>query len=704
MSLLLIAMALGQTNPGPLDAFRANLAATRVKVRFECLFYDRIDYSSISRQLEQFSPGPGPASEPSYIAQGRWDFDGSCEHYVIRITGGSKHDPNGRTGPLPAFELIWDDNTYAYHYLMPGESALHLETKIVRPPLFALGPFTWKRRYRFDREHDAEHSNAEVEHKIGERGGRRLEIEIYRMKREGSQLRKEVAYDPEIGYIPRYLRTISFGMEKGRGPASVLELYVTDAQLSGTGGFVPTKWYLVAYHVSDFASKYPGYNDETRLTPSDTPQLTHLRVLKMEGQEGPVKLDEMEGVKQIMAPGGGFGSKDGLPPMSVSELKRLLGKKSISSNKPALSNIDYAELHEFDRPKARTPWLSYILGGLVVIASLWCLRAWRGGRAALVVFWALAITGCAQPAIPRVTAAFSPSCLIYDAAQPSLQIGLVVNNAGNRPLRIFSVDAGCSCRQVEKAQLPASLRPGEKLELSMSLSGQLPYNLHPYILTFHTDLGQLATQATLLALPDHRLSPQSVTMQGLYEGTTETEDSFEVIHRAIYDPSASRPGTELNFPPEFIAQKTATHTGRVADAPDYAFEDTTYRLTLNDRTLGLHRADILLRGADGRRIITTPIVWQRLPFLSSTPSRVALATQPVRTFLRCPDEDVELVRVLSAPKGVKAVLGSPREVVISPGENAPEVIDGVVEVETTAKGRSPLRIAVVRYAPLASRR
>jgi hypothetical protein len=135
------------------------------------------------------------------------------------------------------------------------------------------------------------------------------------------------------------------------------------------------------------------------------------------------------------------------------------------------------------------------------------------------------------------------------------------------------------------------------------------------VLRFHTDLGQLATPATLWALADHRLSPQSVTMQGLDEGATETEDSFEVIHRALYDPSASRPGTELDFPPKFIT-----------------------------------------------------------------------------------DEDVELVRVLTAPEGVKAVLGSPREVVIAPAENAPEVIDGVVEVETTAKGailvadrRRPLR-------------
>ncbi len=64
---------------------------------------------------------------------------------------------------------------------------------------------------------------------------------------------------------------------------------------------------------------------------------------------------------------------------------------------------------------------------------------------------------------------------------------------------------------------------------------------------------------------------------------------------------------------------------------------------------------------------------------------------------------MELVKVLSSPKGVKAVVSSAREVTVSPEPDAPSVVDSAVEVETTAVGRPALKIHVVRYAPVASR-
>ncbi|MFI5456704.1 MAG: hypothetical protein ACHRXM_14750 [Isosphaerales bacterium] len=704
MLIIIMITSFAQVKPGPIDAFRSNLAASRVRVRFECNFYDRIDISTLFQRFEKFAPGPGPADEPSHIVQGRWDFDGSCEHYVLRITGGAQRDPNGRTGPIPACELIWDGETYAYHYLAPGESVLHVETKIVRPPLGVVGPFTPKRRYRLDRELDTDYANAQIEHKTAERAGRKLEVEIYKKSRPEHQQRQEIAYDPAIGYLPRFVRSIAYGTENGRSTASFREMYLIGARQCAAGGFVPTEWYVVGGHIFDFESKYPGYSDETRLTSSDAPHLVHFKVVKMEDQRGPVVLDEMEGVTQIWAPGGLYGSKGDLPHLSLAEMKKVLGKRMVPSNRPVLSNIDYAELHEFDQTPRGTPWLVSLVCGIVVVALLWGVRTWRRRGALLLLGLAFVIAGCGHHSVPLLTAGLSPARLIYDASKPALQTTLVVNNAGNRTLQLFGVDAGCSCRQIDKSQLPATLRPGQNLKLSVSLGGALAYDPQNYIFTFQTDHGQLAAPVTQFALPDHRLSPQSVTMNGLYEEEEGNEDAFELVHREIYDPAGLRATAQLVFPPEFLAEKAEAHGGRVANAPDYAFEDTTYRLTLNDRTLGLHRADVLLRGRDGRRIADTPIVWERLPFLSSIHSRVTLSARPTRTFLRCPDEGVELLRVLSAPQRVTAVLSSPREVVISLKDNAPGIIDGYIEVETTAKGRAPLRIPVVRYAPLATQR
>ncbi len=98
------------------------------------------------------------------------------------------------------------------------------------------------------------------------------------------------------------------------------------------------------------------------------------------------------------------------------------------------------------------------------------------------------------------------------------------------------------------------------------------------------------------------------------------------------------------------------------------------------------------------------MVWQRVPYLSSTPAKINLGSRPIRAFLRCPDEAVELTRVLSAPRGIKAVVSSTREVTVAADGDAPEIMSGSVEIGTTAQNRPPLRIPVVRYAPSAHRK
>ncbi len=135
----------------------------------------------------------------------------------------------------------------------------------------------------------------------------------------------------------------------------------------------------------------------------------------------------------------------------------------------------------------------------------------------------------------------------------------------------------------------------------------------------------------------------------------------------------------------------------------FKFVDSTYHFTITDTSYGLQKREINLRSPDGSAVVSEPVVWNRLPFLSSVPSKATLGVQPARVFLRCPDQSVELSRVLSAPDGIKAVVSSPRELTVMLSENAPSVINGIVEVATTAKERPPLRVPVLRYAPVAQR-
>ena len=126
--------------------------------------------------------------------------------------------------------------------------------------------------------------------------------------------------------------------------------------------------------------------------------------------------------------------------------------------------------------------------------------------------------------------------------------------------------------------------------------------------------------------------------------------------------------------------------------------DTTYRLTLKEKTLGLKKVVIGLKAADGERLLELPVVWNRVPFLSSSPARAFVGPYAVRVFLRCPDESVELTRVLSAPAGIKAVVSSTREVTVVCSAEAAAVVDGEIKVATTAESYPPLRIPVARFS------
>ena len=83
---------------------------------------------------------------------------------------------------------------------------------------------------------------------------------------------------------------------------------------------------------------------------------------------------------------------------------------------------------------------------------------------------------------------------------------------------------------------------------------------------------------------------------------------------------------------------------------------------------------------------------------SSRPSRIESFWGHARCRVSCcPDQGVELTKVLSEPGGVKAVVSSTREVTVMPGEHGPGIVSGTIEVGPTAVGRAPLRIPVVRY-------
>jgi len=703
---MLIALALAtltQPKAGPLDAYRVNWAAIKAAEDFDCRFWYNIDPRGV-RHVLAFEPGPGPAPEPGYIAHGRWEFDGSCERYLIRLTGGTMFRPDATTGPLVPVEGLGDDETFAFHYLQDNPASLMVSSPPNQFPLPLVGPLTWNSFYRIDRDLQANYAGKAKSARPGLRGGRPTEDEVYERTQADSIIRREIAYDPGLGYLPRFCRSIAYDTDRGRSPASVIECYVLDAKPCRAGGFVPTEWYLISYHVDNFATKYPDYNETTAIEPPPNCTIIQYRATSFEEKTDQAKLMEMACINMILAPGGPIGFQGGSSPLSMSDLKAKVGRRAQPTNKPILPNIDQAELNEFRQPKPTTDWRPFLLGGLALAIGATLLIRRRAVRAALVLLALLPMVGCGtQKAVPRLTAAFTRDRLLYDPSKPALSMDLMIHNAGNQTLRILKVDAGCSCRHVDPTQLPATLRPGEGLKLAVGMSGGRTFAPETYVFTFTTDQGQFTAPVALLSLPRHQLSPDTVTLNGLYESGKDQEPRFTMVHREVFEPGKPDAGVALVVPEGFVREDLGVHEGRVASAPEFAYRDSEYRLTLRDKALGLHRAEVVARDATGRKLVEAPVVWQRLPFLSSVPDRVALSERPSRVFLRCPDEAVELGRILSTPPGIKAELDSPRSIRVALTDEAPATLQDFVEVETTAVGARPLRIPIARYSPVVAR-
>ena len=221
------------------------------------------------------------------------------------------------------------------------------------------------------------------------------------------------------------------------------------------------------------------------------------------------------------------------------------------------------------------------------------------------------------------------------------------------------------------------------------------------LVTVFTDQGAVQLPARFLAYPEHDLSPSSILLTGLVEQPTAPEidqETVEIVHRVIFP--SSQPPRASRFEPPSGCRVTALESvdGEVSAIPDYSYRETRYQLSLDDRTLGTHRGELRLVDVDSRPLLAAPVLWQRLPFIAPTPDRALLGNRPVRIFLRCPDDAVELVKVVKAPPGVKAVVSSTREVLVSLTPDASSTVSGHVEVATTAPRGATMVIPVTRVA------
>ncbi len=725
------------SGPGPLDAFRANYASIKVDVQYQYTFgppgpevLSRLSHSkqpeydeSAGRDrwlLARWGISKGEidgqwscdgSAEYFHYASPEWMFERACDH-----NGGKL--PNPLVNIFGEMELVADQSTAVGRWgrfgptdrLFEGNPDPKDPGMPMRP-----GPFRWGLGTPFPLEIGA--AKATVKRRRSRRNGHPVEVEIYEYDRPaGSTIpsREEISYDPALGYLPRFVRGVG---EQDGGNASIFEMYLIAARPCAAGGFVPTEWYDLSYCVRDFSKRYPRYDDDTVFDDADILypvcfeyHMGHFRVTDFKDRTAPIAFEHLERVSGITTSDRQFIKfPPGTRSLTIPALKALLRAKS--SHSPASSlpklgvgpTLDTAELNQFaDQSQGRWSW--WHVGACVLVVAVLCATALvrrriSGRTLALLLLccWTGGCTPRTQPPVVNLNAHFIPDHVLFDIRSPFPALKLVVQNTGNSQLQLRGADGGCSCRKINQSKLPALLPPGEKIALDVEFAAAPKMRLQGFSVTFDTDLGRFLAPVSLLTLPANQIDPSSFVVV-LHEGH-EKDWEFKLVHRAVFPGNEPKPLATLEVPPEFTATRVGSHTEPVSLAPEWRFEDTTYRIALRDQALGIRKSFFILRGARGEKLIEVPAEWQRVPFLFTAPDRVVLGAHPVRVFLRCPDERVELTQIIAKPAGIRVVVSSVRELLVMLDDRAPDVIDGQVEVGTTASGRPPLKFPVVRYAP-----
>lgn len=721
--------------PGPIDAFRVNQASIKVDLRYR---YTKglADPALVGRLWSVRDPGYD--AEPDYgdyargdfqgfskgEVGGRWSCDGAVEYYdfappdwLVQKLAGQKV----KTAVNLPTEALYGESTFAGHHYLHQSGTPYIHIWDHENPVnlhFGTGPFLWWGVYPFPHvlKHDA--PGARPRHGTSERNGHPVEVEIYEhepAKAPGAKWRFEISYDPTVGYLPRYARCIYIYGDADK--ASVNEMYLIDVRRCSAGGFVPTEWYDTMYFVPDFSKRHPRFDDNTPLKPSGRIRLGYFKVTEFKDRSTPVALERLKGVTGIKAYGRVTRFSQPRRSLTMTELSALAGSSTTrppgpglpdlggrSPDRSAIPTLDPAELSEFsEKPRHESlDRLGVAVVILVMLCAAFLLRRRFKGRAPSLLLLCCWAAGCSQNSPPPVARAglsvsFARNHIFYSLKSHDVSQKLIVRNEGNRSIELRGADGGCSCRKIDSSKFPRALKPAESVELDAVFSTGDHSVAQGFAITFATDRGPMVAIAKLLALPNHQMSPDSFFTE-LREGQAEDWE-FELVHRAVFPSIGPKPIVKLDVPSQFSVAKVGSHAEAVNQAPELTFEDTTYRITLHDTRLGMHKEPLTLRTADGEVILEVPVAWQRVPFLSTTPDRITLGTQPIRVFLRCPDELVEFTRVTGKPAGVKAVVSSVRELIVTLDEGADEVIDGQIEVGTTATNRPTLRIPVVRYSP-----
>jgi hypothetical protein len=542
--------------------------------------------------------------------------------------------------------------------------------------------------------------------------GRPVETSVYRAETESGWRYFEVSFDPAVGFLP--MHCIFMNGLKTSQRTTINERYLVSTTVTPTGEFLPIEWYELFYQLDKIDSQVFDRNitgmcvDTKLLAYKPTADIGHFKASNVRTlNSSHVELKELSEIREISGIGGTTKLQPNVHTLNLEQVRSKIGGKISHDNRPSLT-IDQAEIAALNRlARGKRPMNSVVVpvvGG--VSAAIICWLVFRKRRQSVWIVFCILSCGCTgrhdKPSKVAVNRAlletrFTVDTVLVEPEVTSLPLVMAIRNAGVFAVRVNRVNGGCTCRKVDQAPLPATLAPGEQVLIRADIQPKLEFESHGYPFELFTDVGEYSTVLNLRAIPRHVLDPKAVTNSTLIE---DDGWEFECVHREMAKRGDKFRQTVLVASPDLIVQSVGdVRRGELMADTYYEFIDKTYKVTLTDRAFGLKKGALTLKAATGEKITEIPVIWRRTPFVSSSPDTIRLGNQPVRVFLRCPDPAVELVKVVQAPPGVKALITSERELTVSVTDGVAPTIKSELIVETSTQRARHLVIPIIRYAP-----
>jgi len=511
--------------PNAIDGLKANGNSVKVEANFSYGFA-LFDWNYTEDLLKMHKEGFEPITRPALQLRGSWGCDGRVERFMVKERLAAwdldvkTHDP---------YEALFDGQIFAYYWMNPKHAGIEVRrTNVATVNVF--GPFAWW-LVPFNQVIEVEYSR-----QPGRTEKRHYGKELYNYLQYVEPVGEtrnvlDVFCDPSWNFVPRYARISMFDAKNDIFVAK--DVVITKVQQCKAGGFFPTEWFDRFFSVRKFSSKYGRNYDSFAVQGEGKIKLGHFKVESYSDITTPVSLS-IDASPRPIGGLGGFVVNDQSRP-TLADLTSHLGKK-IDQN-PSGLKLNSINPEKETQKSYRSSRIGLVGFGVVSLVSFSVLmfRLKLRTKQLLLLWPLLCLAGCdrttnstvGQPGpLPKLTVVFDPAIVFCKAQDKSLESSIVVKNFDTKPIIIYEIDGGCSCRNVEKSSLPITIDTNGHKQLGIKLSRKEDYQDQHIQFSLSTSKGKVTFVSGLTIIPEVKIIPENISLV-LNENDTASDKSSQ---------------------------------------------------------------------------------------------------------------------------------------------------------------------------------